>query len=333
MKLQKNIINHYASHSKDYEKAFDSIEHGAVFNALREQTISENYIDLLQNIYENSKAKIRLHKNTGEIKIEKGVRQGDTISPKLFTASLESIFRKTDWEEMGINVDGEYLTNLRFADDITITTPRCDQLQKMLSDINKESKKVGLKMNKAKTKILLNSKASVEPITIDNEQLEKVNEYIYLGQLITPGNGNEPEIRRRMKIGWKAFAKYKDILNSKIPMCLKRKVYDSCILPSMTYGCETWKINTRTEKILRIAQRAMERSMLKITIRDRKSSLWIRKQTKIKDIIKYIKQQKRRWAGHIARRKDNRWSKRIMEWCPLDCKRSRKKPGPYGGTT
>ena len=80
---------------------------------------------------------------------------------------------------MGINVDGEYLTNLRFADDITITTPRCDQLQKMLSDINKESKKVGLKMNKAKTKILFNSKASIEPITIDNEQLERVNEYIY----------------------------------------------------------------------------------------------------------------------------------------------------------
>ena len=109
-------------------------------------------------------------------------------------------------------------------------------------------------------------------------------------------------------------------------MCLKRKVYDSCILPSMTYGCETWKINTLTEKILRIAQRAMERSMLRITIRDRKSSLWIRKQTKIKDIIHYIKQQKWRWPGHIARRNDNRWSKRIMEWCPLDCKRSRKRP-------
>ena len=310
----------------DYEKAFDSIEHGAVFNALREQTINENYIELLQNIYGNSRAKIRIHKNTREIKIEKGVRQGDTISPKLFTASLESIFRKTDWEGMGINIDGEYLTNLRFADDISITTPRCDQLQKMLFDINEESKRVGLKMNKAKTKILLNSKASAKSITIDAEELERVNEYIYLGQLITPGKGNEPEIRRRITIGWKAFAKYKDILNSKTPMSLKRKVYDSCILPSMTYGCEKWKLNKRTEQLLRIAQRAMERSMLRITIRDRKNSIWIREQTKIKDIIKYIKQQKWRWAGHVARREDNRWSKRLMEWCPLDCKRSRKRP-------
>ena len=66
--------------------------------------------------------------------------------------------------------------------------------------------------------------------------------------------------------------------------------------------------------------------MLRITIRDRKNSAWIREQTKIKDIIQFTRQQKWRWAGHIARREDNRWNKRLMEWCPLDCKRSRKRP-------
>ena len=106
----------------DYEKAFDSIEHNAVFNSMREQGVEEDYIEIIRNIYENGTSIIRLHKDTDEIKIAKGVRQGDTISPKLFTASLESTFRKTNWEGKGVNIDGEYLNHLRFADDISNTT-------------------------------------------------------------------------------------------------------------------------------------------------------------------------------------------------------------------
>ena len=52
-------------------------------------------------------------------------------------------------------------------------------------------------------------------------------------------------------------------------MCLKRKVYNGCILPAMTYGCETWKLTKSSENKLRIAQRAMERAMLGVTLRDR----------------------------------------------------------------
>ena len=207
----------------DYEKAFDSIEHNAVFDSLREQGINENYIQLLENIYSNSTAIIKLHKNSNEIKVAKGVRQGDTISPKLFIASLESIFRKTDWDGIGINIDGEYLNNLRFADDIELATEKNEDLQNMLSDLNKESNKVGLKMNKGKTKVMFNDKANKGTIRIDEEALEEVNEYIYLGQLITLGKGHEPEIKRRITLGWKAFSKYKDVLKcKKIPMCLKR---------------------------------------------------------------------------------------------------------------
>ena len=94
----------------------------------------------------------------------------------------------------------------------------------------------------------------------------------------------------------------------------------------MTYGCETWKLTKRSENLLRIAQRAMERAMLGITLRDRKRSSWIRSKTRVRDIIQFIKQQKWRWAGHIARRSDNRWSKRLTDWCPWDCKRIRKRP-------
>ena len=52
----------------------------------------------------------------------------------------------------------------------------------------------------------------------------------------------------------------------------------------------------------------------------------IRKRTKIIDIIEYTLKQKWRWAGHIARMKDNRWTKRCTEWQPRRGKRSRGRP-------
>ena len=139
--------------------------------------------------------------------------------------------------------------------------------------------KVGLKMNRKKIKVMYNNKVPQKVIQIEGETLEKVDEYIYLGQIIKLEKDHDSEIKRRITIGWKAFGMNRDVLKSTLPMCLKRKIYNSCIIPAMTYGCETWKLTKRSENQLRITQRAMERAMLGITLRNRKRSTWIREVT------------------------------------------------------
>ena len=74
---------------------------------------------------------VHLHKESEKIRIKRRVRQGDTISLKLLTATLESIFRRLNWENKGVQIDGEFLTNLRFADDILSCTERPQELQQM----------------------------------------------------------------------------------------------------------------------------------------------------------------------------------------------------------
>ncbi len=54
---------------------------------------------------------------------------------------------------------------------------------------------------------------------------------------------------------------------------------------------------------------------------DRKRATWIREQTKVEDILARIKMRKWSWAGHIMCRTDNRWTKRVIEWQPRNCKR------------
>ena len=74
----------------DYEKAFDSIETSSVLTSLQQQNIDEVYINTLAGIYKNSYTTTNLHKESAQIPICKGVRQGDTISPKLFTLALKT---------------------------------------------------------------------------------------------------------------------------------------------------------------------------------------------------------------------------------------------------
>ena len=49
---------------------------------------------------------VHLHKESDKIRINRGVRQGDIISSKLFTATLESIFKRLNWENKGVKIDG-----------------------------------------------------------------------------------------------------------------------------------------------------------------------------------------------------------------------------------
>ena len=86
--------------------------------------------------------------------IRKRLKQGDPLSPPLFTCALEKIFMETNWEKKGILIDGEYLNNLRFANDAVVVAEDIQELKLMLNELNEIAKKAGLNMNMSKTKIM-----------------------------------------------------------------------------------------------------------------------------------------------------------------------------------
>ncbi|RVE54773.1 hypothetical protein evm_000540 [Chilo suppressalis] len=77
---------------------------------------------------------------------------------------------------------------------------------------------------------------------------------------------------------------------------------------------------------LKVTQRAMERAMLRVSLRDRIRNEEIRKRTKVTDIAHRIANLKWQWAGHIARRTDGRWGGKVLEWRPRTGKRSVGRP-------
>ncbi|CAG9133694.1 unnamed protein product [Plutella xylostella] len=312
----------------DYEKAFDSIELWAMLQSLQRCHIDYRYIEVLRCMYNAATMSVRLHEHsTKPIQLQRGVRQGDVISPKLFTCALEDVFKLVEWKRLGINVNGEYISHLRFADDIVIMAETLEELGEMLTDLNDASKQVGLKMNMDKTKVMSNEHVSSSPVTVGGVTIEVVDQYPYLGQVIRLGKSNfDKEVARRIQLGWAAFGKLRHIFTENIPQCLKTNVFNQCVLPVMTYGAETWCFTKGLIHKLRVAQRAMERAMLGVSLRDRIRNEEIRRRTKVTDIAKRISTLKWQWAGHVARRADDRWSRKVLEWRPRVGKRRVGRP-------
>ena len=235
---------------------------------------------------------------------------------------MEDIFRKLNLQERGINIDGEKLTDLRFTDDVAMVTTSVKDMEVQLNDLNKGSKKIGLNIHKGKTKYMTNHQ-SEDSIVVEGDIIEKVDGYKYLGQTVKMEANTREEVLIRIKARWSCFGRFKDILcDKKLPMHPRRRMFNQCVLPTMTYGAKTWTTTKYLEQKLQTAQRAMERKMLHVTLRDKIKNTEIRRQTQVKDIMVKLKEAKWRWAGHLARREDNRWTKRHTEWQPRTGKRS-----------
>ena len=88
-----------------------------------------------------------------------------------------------DEAQAGIKIAGRNINNLRYADNTTLMAESEEELKSLLMKVKAESKKVGLKLNIQKTKIMASS-----PITswqIDGETMEIVTDFIFLGSRIT----------------------------------------------------------------------------------------------------------------------------------------------------
>ena len=228
------------------------------------------------------------------------------------------------WNTKGIEVGSKRLTNLRFADDIVLFVPTANELQIMLQDLSTASLKVGLAMNRSKTKVMTNS--TKRRVEVDGQEIHYVDEYIYLGQLVSFENRQEKEIDRRIDNAWKSYWSMKTLMKKDLPISLKQKLIDMCILPVLTYGAQTWSVTESQKFRLGVCQRAMERSILGVKRSDRIRNTTLRSNTGITDVGKKAARLKWDWAGHVSRMQNDRWAKVSTQWVPADGRRRRGRP-------
>ena len=107
--------------------------------------------------------------------------------------------------------------------------------------MKEESKKVGLKLNIQKTKIMASG-----PITswqIDGETVETVADFIFLGSKITADGDCSHEIKRCLLLGRKVMTNLDSILKSRdITLSTKVHLVKDMVFPVVMNGCESWTV-------------------------------------------------------------------------------------------
>ena len=116
-----------------------------------------------------------------------------------------------------------------------------EELKSLLMKVKEESEKVGLKLNIQKTKIMASG-----PITsweTDEETVETVTDFIFLGSKITADCDCSYEIKRRLLLGRKVMTNLDSTLKSRdITLPTKVRLVKAMVFPVVMHECESWTV-------------------------------------------------------------------------------------------
>ena len=146
--------------------------------------------------------------------------------------------------QAGIKIASRNFSNLRYADDTTLMAESEEELKSLLMKVKEESKKVGLKLNIQKTRIM--ASAPITSWQIDGETVEIVG-----GSKITADDDCSHEIIRCLFLGRKVMTNLDSMLKSRdITLSTKVHLVKAMVFPVVMYGCESWTIKKAKSKEL-----------------------------------------------------------------------------------
>ena len=304
-------------HFVDFQKAFDSLHRETMWKVLKSYGIPRKIINIIRAIYCDTKCNIRLETNTTDaFEINTGVRQGCILSPFLFTLVINEILQRQDGKGYGIDISGKRLFDMDFADDIALISSSNAQLQKCSDELRQNSEKVGLRFNIKKCETM-GTLGNIGNIEIGNEIVKDVENFTYLGSIISNNGQASNEIKSRLGKAGAAFGKMHKIWSSKqINLKTKLNIYHATITSILLYGSETWKIYATERKKLNSFHLRCIRKMLGIRWQDKVRNEEVLRRTGERNMMDIITERRLRWFGHVERMKEERIARKTMHWKP-----------------
>ena len=238
----------------DYEKAFDKVDHGLLWQKLGQAHVTGKNLRIIQNLSQKTKACVRVNGEIFDIfDCNIGVRQGDKLFPLLFKILLNDFntFMQSGFD--GIRLTPDQNRNLRtllklysllYADDTIFLSETVEDMQRALDATTKNCKENKMTINASKTKYMVCSRGKIRKkinLFVNNTAIERVDTFCYLGVVFRYNNTFQAAIKNNVDKAKKALFKL-EVLFSKIDFGIDTKLhlFDAVMKPILLYGCEVW---------------------------------------------------------------------------------------------
>ena len=316
----------------DFKKAFDTIHRGKLMEILRAYGVPEKLVTAIAATYSQTWAKVRTPDgDTESFQILAGVLQGDTLAPFLFIVALDYALRCAidgREEELGFTlvkrasrrVPAKTMTDLDFADDIGLASNTVEQACKLLTEVEKHCKRIGLGLNAKKTKVMAENVEDPVVTTLDGTLLEVVPDFKYLGAWIA---STQRVIKVRRARAWYVLHSMKKVWKSALSKQFKSRLFVATVESVLLYGSEAWTLSVQDEKALDGVYTRMLRMALNVSWEDHVKNIDL--YGDLPRLSDKIRQRRMRLAGHCVRHPELGASELIL-WEPTHGRRARGRP-------
>ena len=249
------LLTHYLNHGKklfcafvDFTKALDYVVRDNLWFKLVKLGLRGNILKIIKSMYDSVKSRVKFCDKVGnEFFCSLGVRQGECLSPLLFSLFLNDIEEQFSHSGVeGLHSGLFKIFMLLYADDMVIFSNTAEELQFGLDLLSDYCGRWKLKVNVSKTKVLIFRKGGLLPrnlaFTYEDEPLEIVKSFKYLGIVFTPGGSfSEAQTTLAGQAQTAIFKLNKYIYKfTFLPPKHKLELFDKLISPILNYASEVW---------------------------------------------------------------------------------------------
>ncbi|MEW8546453.1 MAG: reverse transcriptase family protein, partial [Candidatus Thiodiazotropha sp.] len=231
----------------DFRKAYDAINRKLLFKKLGDLGVSGRMFGAITSLYDNVNCCVRLNGiKTEWFEVTCGLKQGCNLSTILFNLYINDIVEKIKATNKGIDIDGEKVSILLYADDLILLASSESDLQLMLNELNIWCDDNKMTINEDKSNVMHfrpNSMAKTgKAFKCGEKTLNLVDRYKYLGLLLTEHLNYEEMAKHVAKSASRALslviAKYKSC--GGFAFGTYTKLYETMVWSIISYGASIW---------------------------------------------------------------------------------------------
>ena len=234
----------------DLEKAFDWVDRDLLLYRLLQYNIDGRMYMAIKSLLSQTESCIRLNGMCSEwFNVNNGVRQGDNVSPTLFSLYINELAKEINSLNLGVKHGNVNLSILLYADDMVLVAEKEDDLQHMLNKMHEWCCKWRLKVNESKSNIVhfrpCRTKQTTFTFKYGQKDLSLVNEYKYIGVILdenlTYASCSKTLADSAGRALGAVISKFKQF--KEVGYHTFTKMFNTCVVPVLDYSCEIWGKN------------------------------------------------------------------------------------------